>query len=218
MRVAACTSSVGSSRARSQACRDQRHQIRAVVGVLDAPAAVVQADHGDVEPAPGRAPPRRRSGRGSRSAPRTATRSAIGECCGDGLGDDVHGVRVVEDPRVRGRPRSMSAMHALAARAIARSAMKKPPGPCVSWPITPCCSGIRSSCTRAAKPPGPEARQHGVAVRRAPARRSVVARDRDVEPARLRHLLGERRGPARGVGVEVDQHDLGAVEVVALVR
>ena len=37
---------------------------------------------------------------------------------------------------------------------IERSAMKKPPGPCVSWPITPCAIGMRSSSTRASKPPG----------------------------------------------------------------
>src|SRR5439155_18361701 len=32
--------------------------------------------------------------------------------------------------------------------------MKNPPAPCVSCPIVPCSSGMRSSCTRAAKPPG----------------------------------------------------------------
>jgi hypothetical protein len=37
---------------------------------------------------------------------------------------------------------------------IERSAMKKPPGPWVSWPMTPWESGIRSSSTRASKPPG----------------------------------------------------------------
>ncbi len=29
-----------------------------------------------------------------------------------------------------------------------------PPGPWVSWPITPCCIGMTSSCSRISKPPG----------------------------------------------------------------
>src|SRR4051812_21911619 len=52
--------------------------------------------------------------------------------------------------------------------------MKKPPAPCVSCPMTPCASGIRSSSARASKPPGRKlVRTTSASVR--PARRSVVA-------------------------------------------
>ena len=52
--------------------------------------------------------------------------------------------------------------------------MKNPPGPCVSWPITPCLSGMRSSCTRASKPPGRKL-ESTASTSVSPARRSVVA-------------------------------------------
>src|SRR4029079_3865250 len=52
--------------------------------------------------------------------------------------------------------------------------MKNPPAPCVSWPMTPCSSGMRSSWTRAAKPPGRNDERTASQPSRA-ARRSVVA-------------------------------------------
>ena len=62
---------------------------------------------------------------------------------------------------------------------------------------------------------GPEAREHRVAVLEA---RAAVGRrgDRDVEPACLRHLLGEAAHELEPFGIEVDEHDLGAVEVGSL--
>src|SRR5438105_15071649 len=69
--------------------------------------------------------------------------------------------------------RSISA-HTSLSTWIARSAMKKPPAPWVSWPIVPCSTGIRSSCTRAAKPPGRNEESTASQPSNA-ARRSVVA-------------------------------------------
>ena len=63
----------------------------------------------------------------------------------------------------------------------------------------------------------PVAGEHGVAAVEAGA--AVGGRgDVEVEARAPRHALGERADELEPVGVEVDQHDLGAGEVLALVR
>ena len=68
--------------------------------------------------------------------------------------------------------------------------MKKPPGPCVSCPITPCLSGIRSSSARASKPPGRKLDSTASHVAKTGA--AVGGRGHgEVEAGMLRHLVGE---------------------------
>ena len=55
-----------------------------------------------------------------------------------------------------------------------RRAMKNPPGPCVSCPMTPCLSGMRSSNTRISKPPGRKLDNTASASGKASARSVVV--------------------------------------------
>ena len=93
--------------------------------------------------------------------------------------------------------------------------MKKPPAPCVSWPIRPWSSGMRSSSTRASNPPGRKD-ESTASQSSSAARRSVVAVTAMSRPARSRDLLGEGADQLEPVLVEVDEDDLRAVEVGAV--
>ena len=192
---------------------DVRDRVLAVVRVLDAPAAVVQPDHRRREP-----------GRVELGVSRhlvdevdrpLAERDALDRrVVRHGLGHEVHGVRVVEEPRVRAdllhlradvledgdrperheesaRPLRLLADHAV----VERDPLVLGPG------------------TEAA---GAKRREDGVAV----AEGSLAVgggRDREVDAAGAGHLLGERPDQLEPVGVEVDQHDLRPVELGAVV-
>ena len=132
---------------------------------------------------------------------------------GDGLGDDVDRVRVVEDPRARAGDRDVvedlphdvdrAQGHEEAARALRLLA---------DHAVRERDALVEHARLEAA---GPVARQDRVAAVEAGA---AVGRRRhgEVEALRGRHPLGEAADQLEPLGVEVDQHDLGPVEVGAL--
>ncbi len=88
-----------------------------------------------------------------------------------------------------------------------RSALAKPPGPVVSWPMQPNCRGMVSSRRRAAMPPTRSWTSTNEASRKAVAR-SVVVVKRPLKPWWRRMRPARPPTIARRVGVDVVEHEL----------
>ena len=188
---------------------EQGHRVLPVIALLYPPAAVVEPDHRDVEQC--RVEPGRLGDRVAEVDRPLAERDDLDRrVVGDRLGDDVDGVRVVEDPRVRAELLHLGA-DVLQHRDRAKR-HEEPAGTLRLLTDDAVLEGDALVVDARREAAGTERREDSVA---AVERRATVGRggDRDVEAAGACHLLRERPDQLQPVGIEVDEHDLGAVEV-----
>ena len=191
----------------------ERHRVHALVLVHDAPAGMVETDHdrlelvGDESAGPGdlvREVDRALAERDERHA----------RVRRHGLREDVDRIGVVEDPRLRADVLDVGedALHRVDGPQRHEEAAR-PLRLLADDAVLERDALVQHTRRKAARP---IARKNRIAV--GEARTSIGrGRDREVEAARLRHALRQPADQVEPVGVEVDEHDFRALEVLALV-
>jgi hypothetical protein len=133
----------------------------------------------------------------------------------DGLGDDVHRVRVVEDPHARAGGRDV--VEDLAHHGDRAQRHEEAARPLRLLPDHAVAERDLLVEHAGLEPAGAEARQDRVAAVEA---RAAVGRGGhgEIDAVRPRHALGEPADEVEAVAVEVDQHNLGAGEALAVLH